>query len=254
LGKYLKKPSDPKLFRFKFRKQTREQVDFFPNASFTSLDVTKLVFMSNQKQALCEYHRKGKASTFKADTPIELFGMGFKGESVSESSQVGEAQDGHLHCGCAIREVAMEFFLWKTTRAFSSNPNLAGRSYTMEDLSKLKPSTRAFWNKSIRDYTGLQVEDFMSPDYGTNQFAIRIAFAQLYTQMERLRALRAPVVIKLIFPDAGNGSIPDDMLQYGMESDLDFFLLSKQLEHYWAELKAKRKVLPLPLISTARKD
>ncbi|SRR5258705_2127861 len=251
LEMYLKSnPEDPKLFRFKFRKQVREQVDFFPEASFTSVDVSKLVFKSSQQQALCEYHRKGKGSTFKADTAIELFGMGFKGESVGDSKQVAEAPEGHLHCGCPTREVALELFLWKTTRAFSSNPKLLGRSYTMEELSKLKPSTRTFWNKSIRDYTGLQVEDFLSPDYGSDAYAMRIALTQLHTQVERLKALRAPVAVELIFPDADDGNYSGNMLQYGME--MGFFVTSKQLEHYWDELKAKRKVFPLPLIT--RKD
>ena len=251
LENYLKSPEDPKLFCYTFWKQARELVNFFPDAGCTSLDVSKLVFHSSQKQALCEYHRKGKGSTFKADTPIELFGMGFKGESVSDSSKVGEVLEGHLHCGCPIREVALELFLWKTTHAFSSNPQLAGRSYAMEELSKLKPSTRTFWNQSICDYTGLYVEDLLSPDYGSDGYAMRIALTQLHTQMERLRALRAPVAIQLIFPDADNGCIPE-MLQYGLETDL--FVTSKQLKEYWGELKANRKVLPLPLIPTTRKD
>ena len=216
------------------------------------MDVTKLVFESSQKQSLCEYHRKGKGTTFKADTAIELFGMGFKGESVSDSSQVSEAQEGHLHCGCPLREVALEFFLWKTTRAFSSNPRLAGTSYAMEELSKLKPSTRSFWNKSIRDYTGLQTEDLVSSDYGSDEFAIRIALLQLHTQMERLRALRAPVIVEVIFPEARNGNTPDILLQYGMEAG--FFVTAKQLEQYWGELKMKRVVFPLPMIPTTHKD
>ena len=216
------------------------------------MDVTKLLFESSQKQSLCEYHRKGKGTTFKANTAIELFGMGFKGGSVSDSSQVTEAQEGHLHCGCPLHEVALEFFLWKTTRAFSSNPRLAGTSYAMEELSKLKPSTRTFWNKSIRDYTGLQTEDLLSSDYGSDEFAIRIALLQLHTQMERLRDLKVPVIVEVMFPDAGNGNTSDIVLQYGLEAE--FFLTSKHLERYWGELKAKRQVFPLPMISITHDD
>jgi hypothetical protein len=143
----------------------------------------------------------------------------------------------------------MEFFLWKTTRAFSSNPALAGRSYAMEELSKLKPSTRAFWNKSFCDYTGLQTEDLVCPDYGTLQYAIRIALIQLYTQIERLKMLRAPLVVDVVFPDLNN--IPQELTEYGMESGL--FLLSQELEAYWGELKTKRLVSPLPFITPTRK-
>ena len=251
LEKYLK-TNDPKLFRYKFRKQAREQVNFFPDASFTSTAVTKLVFESSQSQSLCEYHQKGKSHTFKADSVIELFGMGFKGEGVGDSSKVSDPKEGHLHCGCPIREVAMEFFLWKTIRAFSRNPALAGKSYTMGDLSKLKPSTRSFWNKSIQDYTGLDTEDLLSCDYGSEIYAIRIALIQLHTQIERLKALRAPLVIQVIFPEVATDNIPEQIRQYGIETGV--LLVAQELEKYWCELKAKRQVPPLPFVSPTRHD
>lgn len=212
------------------------------------MDVTKLVFESSQSQSLCEYHRKGKSNTFKADSAIELFGMGFKGQSVGDSSKLTVPLDGHLHCGCPIREVAMEYFLWKTTRAFSSNPRLAGRTYAMEELSKLKPSTRTFWNKSIWDYTGLQTEDLLSGDYGSDMFAIRIAIIQLHTQIERLRALRAPLMVQVVFPDLLTNNLPEHLAQYSM----DMIATTKQLEDFWGNLK-RRRVSPLPFITPTRK-
>jgi hypothetical protein len=242
------KSNDPKDFKFKFRKQAREKLEFFPDASFTSIDVTKLIFESVQSQSLSEYHRKGK-DNFKADTVIELFGAGFKGQSVSDSSKLSTLLEGH--CGCPIHEVAMEFFLWNTTRAFSSNPKLAGRSYGMEELSKLKPSTRTFWNKSIRDYTGLQTVDLLSPDYGSNAYAMRLALFQLHTQIERLKALKTPLVVEVKFPDLTNiVGISQEMLQYGIDSGL--VNTSKALEQYWGEIKATRRVFPLPFIKPTR--
>jgi hypothetical protein len=122
----------------------------------------------------------------------------------------------------------------------------------MEELSKLKPSTRAFWNKSIRDYTGLQTEDLLSPDYGSDMYTMRIALIQLHTQVQRLKALKAPVVIQAMFPDAETGNIPEDILQYGVETGL--LTMSKELEQYWNELMARCQVFPLPLIPTTSRD
>jgi len=147
--------------------------------------------------------------------------------------------------------VALEYYLWKTTRAFSTNPELAGVSYAMEPLSKFKPSSRSFWNKTLRDYTGLQVEDFIRPDYGTSGFAMRIALAQLHTQAERLKLLGAPVFIQMVFPDMDRDDFPQEIIQYGAETG--FFTMSKQLEEYWGELKANRQVYPLPFINPTRK-
>ena len=244
------KTNDRKDFRPTFRKKAREDVTFLPDASFTSFYVTKLVFESIHQQTLCEYHRKGK-DNFRADTIVELFGVGFKGESVNDAKKLSKTQEGHLHCGCPIDEVAMEFFLWKTTRAFSSNPKLAGKLYTMEALAKLKPSTRAFWNKSIRDYTGLQTSDLLSPDYGSDRYAMRIAILQLHTQIQRLRLLKAPVVVQVIFPDETD-CLPREIFQYGIETGA--FVMAKELEQYWSELNAKRQVVPLPFITPTRKQ
>lgn len=122
----------------------------------------------------------------------------------------------------------------------------------MEDLSKLKPSTRSFWNKSIRDYTGLQTEDLLSVDYGSDTYAIRVALIQLHTQIERLRALRAPVVLQPVFPDIANGNLTEDVRQYGIE--MEWIVTPKELELYWNELQANRQVFPLPMILSTRRD
>lgn len=119
----------------------------------------------------------------------------------------------------------------------------------MEELSKLKPSSRSFWNKSIRDYTGLQTEDLVCPDYGTQNYATRIALIQLHNQMQRLMMLGAPLAVKVVFPEMED-NIPSDLVQYGMESGL--FVLSRQLEAYWNELQARRRVVPLPFITSTR--
>lgn len=251
MDKYLK-TKDQKDFPATFRKQAREQVDFLPDSSFTSIDTTKLIFQSKNSQTLCEYHRKGKATSYRADTVLQLHGTGFAGRSVKESENVRPAEAGHLHCGCSIQEVALEFFLWKTTRAQSSNPNLANRTFEMEELQKLKPSTRAFWNKLLRDYTGLQTEDFISSDYGSTTYATRIALIQLHAQIERLRALKAPVVVQVVFPDADNRDIPGDLILYADESGM--FVTAKQLEQYWNDLKVNRKVSPLPFSATPSRE
>ena len=249
LEKYIKSQK-PKDLVHKFQKLAREHVGYLPEASFTSIETTKIVFESNVKQTLCEYHRKGKSTTFIPDTVIQLHGAGFKGRSVSKAEDVVAAKEGHLNCGCPVKEVALEFFLWKTTRAFSSNPALT-KSYPMEDLQKLKPSTRVFWNKSLRDYTGLLTEDFIAPDYGSPTYATRIALIQLHTQIERLKALKVPMAIQVMFPDAEIADVPQDLIQYGKETGV--YLTGQQLLQDWNHITT-RVVFPLPFVRTSRKE
>jgi hypothetical protein len=72
------------MTRVTYRRKARKDVNFFPDASFTSVGVTKLVFETDWLQMLCEYHRKGKHN-FKPDTDIVLHGQDFKGQSVDIS-------------------------------------------------------------------------------------------------------------------------------------------------------------------------
>jgi hypothetical protein len=104
----------------------------------------------------------------------------------------------------------------------------------------------------ITNYTGLQTEDFLAPDYGSDMYAMRIALIQLHTQIERLKALRAPLVVQVKFPDMETVNIPEEIRQYGIETGL--VVTAQQLEQYWCQLKARRQVSPLPFITPTRRD
>lgn len=213
------------------------------------METISTIFESKRsKQVVCEYHRKGKETTCKADNAFELVGMGFKASiaNVSSGDVQPPAMAGHLHCGCPASEVALEFFLWKTSRGFSSNPMNSANVYRMSDLHMLKPSTRAFWNQSLRDYTGLLNEDFFGLDYGEYSYASRIALKQLHTQIERLRMLGAPVNINLEFTDRISIDPADDVVAYGLEADS--LVMASGLEEIWKEMR-KKQVVPLPMLS-----
>ena len=74
---------DSKQFSYTYRRKVCEDVNFFPDVSFTSVEVTKLVFETDRLQMLCEYHRKGKHD-LNPDTTIVLHGQGFKGQLVDK--------------------------------------------------------------------------------------------------------------------------------------------------------------------------
>ena len=184
---------------------------------------------------MCEHHRKSKDTAFKRDSAFELVG-----QIATKLSADGkeEAFPGHMHCGCPVAEVALEFFLYKTCRAFSSNPANAGRVYQMTDLHMLKPSTRVFWNQSLRDYTGLCTEDFFAVDYGEPTYATRIALQQLHTQIERLKILGVPIEVGLTFKDWMIIDAPDGMIAYGREDGV--IMERSTLEELWEKIKEQR--------------
>jgi hypothetical protein len=248
---------DGKGLSYTLRKNVRENVKYLPQAAFFTMESTPIIFEAKgSKRVMCEYHRKGKDTTFKADTLTELHGMAFKGSKSEGDLKKGEGVlkknelqapplVGHLHCGCPAIEVALEFLLWKTSEAFSSNPMVAGTVYRMTDLHMLKPSVRAFWNQTLRNYTGLHNADFFGVDYGTPIYAIRLALNQLHVQIERLKVLGAPVNVTMDFTDKVNFNVSDEVVQYGLE--VGAIMTSAQLEAMWEDI-IKRQVLPLRML------
>jgi len=229
---------------FKFRRKARENVKYFPESSYTSADLAKAIFQSRNSQTLCEYHRKSKESTYKTDTIKEFTGMGFQGESVKFAADVGQAHPNHLHCGCPIDEVLLEYFFWKTLRVRSSNPDI-DQEYAMTGLEKLKPCTRVFWNKSVRDLTGLETKDFISPDYGSPLYAVRNAMVQLHTQIQRLKALHAPVLVEVVFPPPDIFDMPAELTMPGLQTGVS--LTGRQLCEDWKDICEHHQVSPLPM-------
>jgi len=184
-----------------------------PEASFASVNFSKTIFESKgSKLFLCKYHCKGKNTTYKNDTIVKFVSTGFKGIDLDKTPPIG-----HLHCGGAIDEVILEFFLWKTSHVQSDNLAI-DKDFTIVGLEKLKPSTCSFWNKSIQDYTGLKTEDFISPDYSSPMYASCLAIIQLHTQIKCLKALCAPLIIQLAFPmPEANKDILEDLRIYSQE-------------------------------------
>ena len=238
---------DIKNIKFAIRRKARENVNYFPESGFTSADLSKCLFQSKNSQTLCEYHRKSKDTAYKSDTLIEFHGMGFRGESVKNAPDVRDPRPNHLHCGCPIDEVVLEYFLWKTTRVRSSNPAV-GTDFARSGLERLKPSTRAFWNKSIRDFTGLTTEDFLSKNYGSPLYSCRLAMIQLHTQVQRLKALHAPIMVEVSFPPPDISQIPANLIDYGRESGV--FVTGEELAEEWKNICANHRVMPLPLIES----
>ena len=237
---------DIKHIHYKFRREARENVNYFPESSYTSVDFTREVLRSRNNQTLCEYHRKsiGKG-TFKNDTIIEFHGMGFQGASAKKSADVLPPRPNHLNCGCPLEEVALEYFFWKTIRVRSSNPAVV-TDFARSGLDKLKPSVRAFWNKSIRDYTGLNTNDFLSPNYGSPLYSARIALIQLHTQIQRLKALRAPIMVEVAFPPADISHIPASVGSFGYDEGV--YITGEGLAEIWNQISSTRRVSPLPVI------
>jgi hypothetical protein len=81
-----------------------------------------------------------------------------------------------MHCGCAIDDVLMEFFFWKTWTAMSTRPSLD----VLEGLGdEVVPARlRAFTNQVFKRTMCLTINDLYGDDYGTEKYEARLRLKQ----------------------------------------------------------------------------
>jgi hypothetical protein len=81
-----------------------------------------------------------------------------------------------MHCGCAIDDVLMEFFFWKTWTAKSTRPGLNVSESLKDEVVPAR--LRAFINQAFKKTMCLTLDDLYGEDYGTQQYEARIRLKQ----------------------------------------------------------------------------
>jgi hypothetical protein len=113
-------------------------------------------------------------------------------KSLSHSAKdVTVPPEGHLHCGCNIDVVLLDFFFWKT---WTLN-GVVGATMVTESLQGdlFSPRHRAFIAKAFIEATGLTVDDLYSSDIGTFNYGRAMAFRQLEALLRKINNINAIV-------------------------------------------------------------
>jgi hypothetical protein len=85
-----------------------------------------------------------------------------------KTAQGAEAAEGHLHCGCLIDVVLLDFFWWKTWVLHSTRPNLpVSEGLQGETIS---PRVRAFFVQAFIEATGMTIDDLYASGIGISGF------------------------------------------------------------------------------------
>jgi hypothetical protein len=102
-------------------------------------------------------------------------GIGYM-KKISKKNNTVEPEDGHMHCGCAIEDVLMEFLFWKTWTATSTRSNFRVSEGMRDELVPAR--LRAFINQAFKKMTFLTLEDLYSPEYGSLEYEARLRLKQ----------------------------------------------------------------------------
>lgn len=145
---------------------------YLPEAATTSRSVSLEFLRDTHGQVKCPNHHKQRAKdSAKRDAIIpnghkrtgfiDLAGVGQPHYDQKSSTKLDER---HLHCGCSKNDALLEWYLFKSTIARSTNPRFAHLEFHWEPDTIIPTYVRAFWVASFRQLTGL---DGDSPDLYT---------------------------------------------------------------------------------------
>ncbi|KDR82239.1 hypothetical protein GALMADRAFT_207525 [Galerina marginata CBS 339.88] len=175
--------------RVGLRRTVREVQEFLPESSYASKEIAVQVHLASSKNFLCRYHSYFRGDSHAGwDCTDRLTGMGYPKRLCSQSNGVFAPKPGHMHCGCGIDEVLLEFFFWKNLTAFSSNPKLSSISFSMGDREFIPPRLRSFWVNHFKATTGITINDLYSRDAREVGWITHLTAKSLLFQMNALNA------------------------------------------------------------------
>ncbi|KDR72096.1 hypothetical protein GALMADRAFT_213535 [Galerina marginata CBS 339.88] len=175
--------------RVGLRRTAREVQEFLPESSYASKEVAVQIHLASSKNFVCRYHSYYRADGHaECDRADRLTGVGYPKRLCSPTNGVFPPKPGHMHCGCGIDEVLLEYFFWKNLTAFSSNPRLSSISRSMGDREFIPPRLRSFWVNHFKSTTGITINDLYSRDAREAGWIAHLTAKSLLFQMNALNA------------------------------------------------------------------
>lgn len=160
------------VFAVKYRRAARVVCGFLPEAGYTSRRVALLVHWTKKGNCICQLHQDHR--NFKSnDSASDFFGVAYEKTLNSKKDDNRTAKPLHMHCGCLIDDVLLEFFFWKTVTARSTHPKLKSLAWNM-GKAFTPTNIRAFWVSQFKTMTNLTLDDVygLGPDEAVRQFTI----------------------------------------------------------------------------------
>jgi len=93
------------------RRAVREVREFLPECGCISQEFAYGVHYTERKNVVCWFHQARRAQK-ECDNHASWVGVGFS-KRIAKSSNSEDPPAGHMHCGCLIEDVLIEFYFWK---------------------------------------------------------------------------------------------------------------------------------------------
>jgi hypothetical protein len=105
------------------RRLARTVQEFVQQAATVSEEVALTMHKTGEGNIICRFHQKCRSDVKHDGLKDNKKGYSIEGVAFKKTLG-GDCQPGHMHCGCAIDDVLLEFIFWKTTSIRSTNPAL----------------------------------------------------------------------------------------------------------------------------------
>ncbi|KAG2011576.1 hypothetical protein CC2G_011676 [Coprinopsis cinerea AmutBmut pab1-1] len=193
---------NPSAIPQRIREMVRESQGYLVESAITSREVAIEFHRSTRNNYVCRLHRLRRGGRPPVDgivpgrfTTVE--GTAYKNDTGTKDKPA-DAKPGHMHCGCAIDHVLLDFILWKLVKIKSTNPKY---SNIEEGLSKKEIFTgrqRTFVFTALSQLANLSVEDFYNTgaEFGTLEWEVTLLQRQMNRAMARLNNVGLFIQVK----------------------------------------------------------
>lgn len=199
---YLKSQKRGK-FNETFRRTVLTVQHVLPEAATTTRKAALMVHSNSWKNLVCRLHiaSRNHPRDGQLHNNSQIHGVGHQPtHGTAENPAV--PPPGHMHCGCLIDDVLLDFFLWKTLKICSTNPKLEADEGMAQQV--MAPRMRSFFVAVFRQFSGLTIDDLYT-GIGTTvddlSYRTRLGLLQAQNFINLLRESGVPAKLVLLQTD-----------------------------------------------------
>ncbi|EAU90058.1 hypothetical protein CC1G_08331 [Coprinopsis cinerea okayama7 len=193
---------NPSVIPQRIREMVRESQGYLVESAITSREVAIEFHRSTRNNYVCRLHRLRRGGRPPVDGIVPgrfntVEGTAYKNDTGTKDKPA-DAKPGHMHCGCAIDHVLLDFLLWKLVKIKSTNPKY---SNIKEGLSKKDIFTgrqRTFVFTALSRLANLSIDDFYNTgaEFGTLEWEVALLHRQMNRAMARLNNVGLFIQVK----------------------------------------------------------
>ncbi|KAF9531636.1 hypothetical protein CPB83DRAFT_833314 [Crepidotus variabilis] len=206
-----------KHYNHTFRRTILTLQQAVPEAATTTREAAMMIHRNSRSNLVCRLHVISRR--FPRDGQVhqgsQVHGIAHRSISGTKNQPL-PAPPNHMHCGCSVEDVLIEFYIWKTSKIRSTNPALQLDGEPLfEGMGEMiiRPRLRSFIVGIFRGFSGLSLDDLytgVGNSIEEEDYKRRLRVTQAVNFVAFLKESGVPAELTISAPPAEKGKQADE--------------------------------------------